>query len=105
MPPREVPGSRRAVIISPNSSMVEELDPLLRSHVAAASFSQLTSYPSGKDVPPAVGAGAPSLVFLDVFSNRERAVALIEEIVALGPQAQVIALFDGDDPDLILRCL
>jgi pilus assembly protein CpaE len=85
--------------------MADELEPLLQSHVAAASFSRLKSYPADKDLPGAAGGGAPSLVFLDVFSDREKAVRLIEEIVKLGPQAQVIALFDGDDPDLILRCL
>jgi pilus assembly protein CpaE len=91
--------------MSPNSPMVEELDPLLQSHVKAVSFSRLKSYPTPPDLPGAIGGGAPHLVFLDVFSDRDQAVVLIEEMVKLGPQVQVIALLGGNDPDLVLRCL
>src|SRR5712691_6217752 len=99
MPPREAPGSRRVVVISSNSPMAEELDPLLQTHVKAVSFSRLKSYPTPQDFPGAIGGGAPHLVFLDVFSNRDQAVVLIEEMVKLGPQVQVIALLGENDPD------
>src|SRR5579863_5048246 len=105
MPPREAPGSRRVVVISPNSPMVEELDPLVQSHVKAVSFSRLKSYPTPHDLPGAIGGGAPHLVCLDVVSDREQAIVLIEEMVKLGPQIQVIALLSGNDPDLVLQCL
>lgn len=85
--------------------MVEELDPLIQTHVKAVSFSRLKSYPTPPDLPGAIGGGAPHLVFLDVFSDRDQAVVLIEEMVKLGPQVQVIALLGGNDPDLVLRCL
>jgi pilus assembly protein CpaE len=85
--------------------MVEELDPLIQAHVKAVSFSRLKSYPTPPDLPGAIGGGAPHLVFLDVFSDRDQAVVLIEEMVKLGPQVQVIALLGGNDPDLVLRCL
>jgi len=85
--------------------MVEELDPLIQAHVKAVSFSRLKSYPTPPDLPGAIGVGAPHLVFLDVFSDRDQAVVLIEEMVKLGPQVQVIALLGGNDPDLVLRCL
>jgi pilus assembly protein CpaE len=85
--------------------MVEELDPLLQAHVKAVSFSRLKSYPTPRDLPGAIGGGAPYLVFLDVFSDRDQAVVLIEEMVKLGPQIQVIALLGGNDPDLVLKCL
>ncbi len=68
--------------------MAEELDPLLQTHVKAVSFSRLKSYPTPQDFPGAIGGGAPHLVFLDVFSNRDQAVVLIEEMVKLGPQVQ-----------------
>jgi pilus assembly protein CpaE len=85
--------------------MVEELDPLLQSHMKAVSLSRLRSYPTPYDLPGAIGGGAPHLVFLDVFSDRDQAVVLIEEMVKLGPQIQVIALLGGNDPDHVLRCL
>jgi len=85
--------------------MAEELDPLLQTHVKAVSFSRLKSYPTPQDFPGAIGGGAPHLVFLDVFSDRDRAFLLIEEMVKLGPQVQVIALLGENDPDLVLRCL
>src|ERR1700688_1466574 len=101
MPPREAPGSRRAVVISPHSPMVEESDPLLQSHVKAFSFSRLKTYPTPHDLPSPIGGGAPHLVFLDVVSDRDQAAVLIEEMVKLGPQVQVIALLAGNDPDLV----
>jgi pilus assembly protein CpaE len=85
--------------------MVEELDPLIQAHIKAVSFSRLKSYPTPPDLPGAIGGGAPHLVFLDVFSDRDQAVVLIEEMVKLGPQVQVIALLGGNDPELVLRCL
>jgi len=85
--------------------MVEELDPLVQSHVKAVSFSRLKSYPTPHDLPGAIGGGAPHLVFLDVFSDRDQAVVLVQEMVKLGPQVQVIALLGENDPDLVLRCL
>lgn len=95
---------RRAVIISPNSGMADELEPLLQQQLAGASITQLRTYPSPRDVGRTL-TGSPSLVFLDVVSDRDQALHLLTEIARLGGFVQVIALMGGNEPDLLLRCL
>lgn len=97
--------SRRAVVISPNSRMAEELERLLQNNQAGVTTSYIRSYPSPRDLPGAIGTGAPHLVFLDVYSDREQALQLLAEMSRLGPSVQVIALLAGNEPDFILRCL
>src|SRR5689334_9297481 len=96
---------RRGVVISPNSHMVRALAPLLESHLAGSSINFVNTYPSPRDIGSALGGGALQLVFLDVASDRERALALLTEIARLGSNVHVLALLSGNDPDFILRCL
>ncbi len=95
---------RRAVIISPNSSLVEELEPLLQQHLAGSQPAKLQVYPSPRDI-AATFSGGPQLLFLDVVSDREQGLQLLTEISRSGASVQVIALLSGNEPDLILRCL
>ncbi len=96
---------RRGVVISPNSHMVRALAPLLESHLAGSSINFVSTYPLPRDIGSALGGGALQLVFLDVASDRERALALLTEIARLGSNVHVLALLSGNDPDFILRCL
>src|SRR6266852_3568488 len=107
MPSRETPSaaSKRAIVISPNSKTVAELEPLLATHLAAVPVSHLHSYPSPRDLTGAMGGGTPHLVFLDVISDRDQALQLMGDMSRLGPMVNVIALLSGNDPDYILRCL
>jgi len=97
--------SRRAIVISPNSRMAEELEVLLQSRMAGSPTSHIRTYPSPRDLAGAMGSGAAHVVFLDANSDREQALQLLAEIVRLGPAVQVIALLSGNEPDFILRCL
>jgi pilus assembly protein CpaE len=97
--------SRRAVVISPNSKMVEELEPILSQHLPGIPVSHLRTYPSPRDLGGALGGGAVQLVFLDVMSDRDQSLQLLTEIARLGGSIQVIALIGANEPDLILRCL
>ncbi len=96
---------RRGVVISPNSHMVRALAPLLESHLAGSSINFVSTYPSPRDIGSALGGGALQLVFLDVASDRERALPLLTEIARLGSNVHVLALLSGNDPDFILHCL
>jgi pilus assembly protein CpaE len=97
--------SRRAVVISPDSRMVEELEPVLRQHLAGIPVNHLRAYPSPRDLGGALGGGSAQLVFLDVISDHEQSLQLLTEISRLGGSIQVIALIGANEPDLILRCL
>ena len=96
---------RRGVVISPNAHMVRALAPLLESHLAGSSINFVNTYPSPRDIGSALGGGSLQLVFLDVASDRERALQLLAEIARLGSNVHVLALLSGNDPDFILRCL
>lgn len=95
---------RRAVIISPNARMVEELETLLAASQPGLSAAKLRTYPSPRDITASLGASPAQLVFLDVASDVDQAMQLLSEMSRLG-LGQVLALLSGNDPDLILRCL
>src|ERR1700756_2785273 len=97
--------SRRAVVISPNARMADDLELLLRPHLSGAPIQYLRSYPAPRDLAGALGSGTPHLVFLDVATDREQALQLLTEMARLGPSVQVVALLAGNDPDSILRYL
>src|SRR6266436_1827077 len=104
MPNSGTSSSRRTVVISPNSPMVNELEPLLSPHLRGAEMSRLQAYPSPRDLPTIVGGGIPNLVLLDAVSDRDQALHLLDELSRM-PQVRVFALLGGNDPDFILRCL
>lgn len=97
--------SKRAVIISPNLRMADELAPLLQAQLEGVPTTHLRNYPSPRDLAGAVGGGAPHVVFLDAATDPEQAMQLVAEMTRLGPSVQVIALLASNDPDLVLRCL
>jgi pilus assembly protein CpaE len=97
--------SRRTIVISPNSPLVNELEPLLSAHLQGAGWNRLQAYPSPRDLPGMVGGGIPNLVLLDAISDRDQALQLLDELSRMGSHVQVFALLAGNDPDFILRCL
>jgi len=100
------PAARRAVVISPNARLIEDLEPLLATHLPGVARSHFRTYLSPLDLPGAVGGGGgPHLVFLDVASDNQQATQLLTELVRFGSGVQVLVLVSGNDPDLILRCL
>jgi pilus assembly protein CpaE len=107
MPTRESAtgtSTRRAAVISPDAGIVEELRPLLESHLPGVPISHVKGYPSPRDISTAV-SGSPSLVFLDAATDREQALQLLQELARQGQSPRVMALLGGNDPDFILRCL
>jgi pilus assembly protein CpaE len=97
--------AKRAVVISPNSRMADELTPLLTIHMPGVPSSHVRSYPSPRDVGAAMGSGGLNLCFLDVVTDPEQALQLLGEMSRMGPSIQVVALLAGNDPDAMLKCL
>jgi DNA-binding NtrC family response regulator len=98
--------AKRAVVISPNLRMAEELSPLLATHLPGVAASHVRSYPSPRDAGAAMGnPGILNLCFLDVVSDPEQALQLLGEMSRMGPSIQVVALLAANDPDSMLRCL
>jgi pilus assembly protein CpaE len=101
----EPSSSRRAIVISPNSPLVNELEPLLMPHLAGMAVSRLQAYPSPRDLASMVGGRIANLILLDAITDRNQALQLLEELGRMGAGVSVIALLGTNDPDFILRCL
>jgi len=99
------PASHRAVVITPNTAMVGQLEPLFAKHFAGVPVSHLNQYPPAGKAGAALGAAPSQLLFLDASSSPDKALQLLTELSHLGSGTQVLALLSGDNPDFILRCL
>lgn len=102
---REALASRRLIIVSPNTPRAEELEAILATQAEDVAVHRLQAYPSPRDLPTALAAGIGHLVFLDISTEPEQALDLLAEMARMSPHVHVIALLDGNEPDLILRCL
>jgi pilus assembly protein CpaE len=91
--------------MSPNAPRADELEAVLATQAEGIAVHRLQAYPSPRDLPTALAAGIGHLVFLDVSSGPEQAIDLLAEMARMSPHVHVIALLDGNNPDLILRCL
>ncbi len=100
----ETPISRRALAISPNAPLFDQLEQLLKPHLGSETLSHLQAYPSPRDLPTLLPMGTPHLVFLDTATDRDQSIQLLEEVGRLG-HVQVIAILEGNEPDFLLRCL
>ena len=100
----EIPSSRRGLIISPNALLVAELQALLVLHLGSG-VSQMSTYPSPRDLPAVLSSGAQQLIYLDVAADRGQALQLLEELSRMGQQVQITALLPANDPAFILHCL
>lgn len=107
MPRSDAPSAtaKRAVVISPNTRMADELSPLLTTHLPGVASSHVRNYPSPRDLGGAMGGGGQHLIFLDVGTDPEQALQLLGEMSRMGTSVQVVALLAGNDPDAMLRCL
>jgi pilus assembly protein CpaE len=95
---------RRAIIVTPERQLAAELEPLLAQQLAGVPLTHQGSYPTPRDINAQLGACASQLVFLDIASSPEQALALLAELARMNG-TQVLAVLAGNDPDSILKCL
>jgi len=99
-----LPTPRRAIVVSPDRLLVAELEPLLLQQLAGVPLSHHASYPAPRDVLSQLGPSPAQIIFLDVPSSPEQALALLAELTRVAG-TQVLAVLAGNDPDSILKCL
>lgn len=100
----EAQASQRALVISPNALLAEELEPLLASRSELGRLLKLPAYPLPADLAQVAGQGVHTL-FLDMTTDRGKALELLQESARVIAGARVVALLAENEPDLILRCL
>jgi pilus assembly protein CpaE len=98
-------GSWKALLISPNRTIVGELNPLLSQHLPNTPVFEMQSYPNRQAVAEFSGAKGPNLCFLDLISDVERALPLIGDLLAVQPNLKIVVLLASKNPDIILRAI
>lgn len=98
-------GNWKALFVGPNTKIRRELTPLLAPHFAAFAGHDLDHYPTIGQLVDTFRTQQPNLCFLDVISDKNAALGVIQDILRAKPGIPLIAVLSGNDPDLILRCL
>lgn len=95
---------RRAIVISPDRPLTAELEPFLLQHLGGIPLTHHASYPTPRDILNQLGPASSQIIFLDIPSSPDQALAVLLELSAIGG-TQVLAILPGNDPDSILKCL
>jgi pilus assembly protein CpaE len=95
----------RVFCVCSDPGILEQALAAVRGCLASSSVLEVPKYPETSELERLLGGKSPSILLLDVISNSERALALIPEILKTSPGAHIIALLNGSEPQMILRCL
>lgn len=98
-------GNWKTLLIAPQRRIITDLKPLLSQHMPTAQVTELGSYPPRNTVADVLATHRPTLCFLDMVSDQDRAMNLITELLAVNSELAIVALLPSNDPDFILRCL
>src|SRR5262249_44281946 len=98
-------GRWKHLIICPDRGLFHGLTAVLAELTPGSVFVDLKAYPTRRGLSEALNSEQPNLCFLDVGSNWDSAVMLINELTSTSPSMPVVAIDKGNDPDVILRSL
>jgi pilus assembly protein CpaE len=98
------PSSRRAIIFTPDPTLASELGPLILPRLTGTTLSHVEYYPEPREAAAQLGPAASPLIFLDVTSSPEQALAILQELTRQRG-VHVLALLGGNNPDAIMKCL
>ena len=98
-------GSVKALVISPDRRTISEVVTLLSQQVPSAAVAELQSYPTRRSFAEMTSVSPPTLIVLDLESDRETAIALIADMIVLLPTLQIIVTLASNNSDLIMRAL
>jgi pilus assembly protein CpaE len=93
------------LFVCPQPLMTGSLSQALGRLFQRATAVEVPVYPPPTALAELLQSQSPNLCFVDVSSDRDRAVNLIAEMLARDPKLLIVAVLRGNDPDLILRCL
>ena len=98
-------GLWKILVVSPDATLLAALSRLLAEHLPYASTIELREYPSYAVLADALPKHGINLCFVDVCSQREGALALLENLAALDARLPIVGLHASNDSDYILRTL
>ena len=92
-------------LIGPGDEARNNMAKALVAH-GCSDIHAFSSYPPSLDDTPALLMETHNLVLIDIDSDREYALDLVESLVAVGPAwATVIVYSEATDPELLMRCM
>jgi len=95
----------KSLIICPNQMMSAALVEALGRGVPQGAALQVPTYPPGHALTEMLITHLPTVCFLDVGSDSERALGTLVELVTANPKLPLVALLASNDPETILRCV
>lgn len=95
----------KSLIICPNQMMSSALVAALGHALPQGAALQVPSYPPGHALGEMLITHLPTVCFLDVSSEPERALGTMAELLAANPKLPLVALLSNNDPETILRCV
>lgn len=98
-------GQWKILVIAPNEQILEQLQPLIEEHLPFSTVVALREYPTRAVLSEVFADQGTNLCFVDAFSNRDWAQALLNDLSMLDARMPLIALHADNDPDYILRTL
>ena len=94
-----------ALSIGSDRGLLDELATAIGEVPEVCLVGRLAEYPSPGVLRERVDRANPDIVFIDVGSRPEQALALLGRIVDYWPRVSAAAICRRNDPELILRCL
>ncbi len=98
-------GSWRVLSVAVEPRMQRELTHLLRAILPTTPIQELTDYPDQANLNTLLGQHQPNICFVDLSSNVELGLSLVNLINRTDPGVGVVALMQSNNPELILRSL
>jgi pilus assembly protein CpaE len=98
-------GQWKILVISPSSSALGELLPLISEYIPFSPVIELRDYPTRSSISELYEAEGFNLCFVDVESNREWGLGLLGDLSMLDSRLPIVALHGSNDSDFILKTL
>ncbi len=97
--------ARNILVICPDRKVLTDLSPMLSQFLPLVPAHDITHYPDRSQTEQLVHAKQPTLCFLDMNSDQDKALAILDNLAAITPQTKIVVLLGSNNPDLILTCL
>jgi pilus assembly protein CpaE len=98
-------GSWRVLSVTVDPKMQRELGMLLRATLPNSPIQELGNYPDLKGLQQMLGSHQPNICFVDFAGDAETALNLVNLINRTDPGIGVVALMQGNNPELILKSM
>jgi pilus assembly protein CpaE len=93
------------LVICPSQGIVKDLHQVFNGVMPQAQILEIPVYPPTAGLMEVLTVQNPDTCLADVISDKERGLQLIKELTAINPKLAVVAVIQGNDTDLILKCL